>query len=94
MSNPHLTVGETARLYDVAQWRIRKIVDELDADIPRAGMYRLIPPLPRVDGRGSAVRHHRWPDHCEEDTLGFRLLRRLPSIDRFGSHRVHSQSLR
>ena len=43
MSNPHLTVGETARLYDVAQWRIRKIVDELDADIPRAGMYRLIP---------------------------------------------------
>ncbi len=39
----YLTVGDVARLYGVAQWRIRKIVDGLDADIPRAGLYRMIP---------------------------------------------------
>ena len=43
MSQNHLTVGEVARLYGVDDWRIRRIVDDLDAEIPRAGLYRLIP---------------------------------------------------
>lgn len=38
-----VTVGEVARLYGVDQWRVRRIVDELDGSIPRAGQYRLIP---------------------------------------------------
>lgn len=39
----HLTVGEVARIYSTDQWRIRRIVDALDTQIPRAGQYRLIP---------------------------------------------------
>lgn len=39
----HMTVGEVARLYSVDLWRIRRIVDDLNADLPRAGQYRLIP---------------------------------------------------
>ena len=39
----HLTVGELAAIYGVPAWRIRKIVDSLDVEIQRAGLYRLIP---------------------------------------------------
>jgi len=38
----HFTVGQIARLYDVAEHRVRKIIDELPEEIPRAGRYRLI----------------------------------------------------
>lgn len=43
MSHSHLTVGEVAGIYDVPSWKIRRIVDSLDIEIPRAGLYRLIP---------------------------------------------------
>ena len=44
MSQPyHLTVGQVAGIYGVPDWKIRRLVDSLDADIPRAGLYRLIP---------------------------------------------------
>ena len=44
MTQPsHLTVGEVAKIYAVPDWRIRKLVDSMGADIPRAGLYRLIP---------------------------------------------------
>ena len=39
----HLTVGDVARIYGVPAWQIRRIVDSLDVEIPRAGQYRLIP---------------------------------------------------
>lgn len=39
----HLTVGEVAKLYSVQTWHVRRVVDRLGADIPRAGGYRLIP---------------------------------------------------
>ena len=42
MSSP-LTVGEIATIYSVPAWKIRRVVDGLDADIPRAGLYRLVP---------------------------------------------------
>lgn len=38
----HFTVSQIARLYDVAEHRVRKIIDELPEDIPRVGRYRLI----------------------------------------------------
>lgn len=38
-----LTVGQVAQVYDVAPRKIRKVVDALDTDLPRAGQYRLIP---------------------------------------------------
>ncbi len=46
----HLTVGEVAGIFDAPPWKIRKIVDSLDVEIPRAGLYRLIPRglLPRI----------------------------------------------
>ena len=39
----HLTIGELAGLYDQPPWRIRRCVDSLGVDIPRAGQYRLVP---------------------------------------------------
>jgi hypothetical protein len=38
----HLTVGQVADFFQAPEWRIRKIVDSMGADIPRAGGYRLI----------------------------------------------------
>ena len=43
ISPSHLTVGQVATFYGVPAWRIRRIVDSLDIDVPRAGLYRLIP---------------------------------------------------
>jgi len=39
----HLTVGDVARLYAVDLWQVRRVVDALEAEIPRVGRYRLIP---------------------------------------------------
>jgi hypothetical protein len=39
----HLTVGQVADFFQTPEWRIRRIVDSMGADIPRAGLYRLIP---------------------------------------------------
>jgi hypothetical protein len=39
----HLTTGQVADFYRVPEWRIRRIVDSLDRDIPRVGLYRMIP---------------------------------------------------
>ena len=43
MSQSHLTVGEVAKIFDTPAWKIRRVVDELDPKIARAGNYRLIP---------------------------------------------------
>ena len=37
------TIGQVAREFNAPEWRIRRIVDSLAADIPRAGLYRLVP---------------------------------------------------
>lgn len=39
----HLTIGQVAEFYDVPAWKIRRVVDSLDGDIPRIGRYRLVP---------------------------------------------------
>jgi hypothetical protein len=39
----HLTIGDIADFYGEPDWKIRRIVDALPDDIPRAGRYRLIP---------------------------------------------------
>jgi len=39
----HLTVGQLAERFQQPDWRIRRVVDGLDADVPRAGQYRLVP---------------------------------------------------
>jgi hypothetical protein len=39
----HLTVGKVAEILQAPEWKIRRIVDSLDAKIPRAGLYRLVP---------------------------------------------------
>ena len=43
-STSHLTVGEVGGIFGVPNWKIRRVVDSLEVDIPRAGQYRLIPP--------------------------------------------------
>jgi hypothetical protein len=47
----HLTVGDIARLKGVPHQVVRRIVDRLLPDAPRAGLYRLVPAeeLPRVE---------------------------------------------
>jgi hypothetical protein len=39
----HLTTGQVAEIYGKPDWLIRRVVDGLSIDIPRAGQYRLIP---------------------------------------------------
>lgn len=39
----HLTIGELARVYALPCWKIHRLVDSLDVEIPRAGLYRLVP---------------------------------------------------
>ena len=39
----HLTVGEIAKIFDAPAWKIRRVVDELDPEVARAGNYRLVP---------------------------------------------------
>ena len=39
----HLTVGDIAEFFGEPQWKVRRIVDSLPDEIPRAGRYRLIP---------------------------------------------------
>jgi len=39
----HLTTGEIAEMYGLPDWKIRRAVDALGLDIPRAGRYRLVP---------------------------------------------------
>ena len=47
----HLTTSEIATRYDAPAWLVRRIVDGLGADVPRAGLYRIVPVelLPRVE---------------------------------------------
>lgn len=63
----HLTVGEVAKVYGVDAWRIRRIVDALDVEIPRAGLYRLIP---RAQLAAVAIELQRrgWLPKVEEAT--------------------------
>jgi hypothetical protein len=39
----HLTTGEIAAELGVPGWMVRRAVDALGENIPRAGLYRLIP---------------------------------------------------
>jgi hypothetical protein len=41
--NTHLTTGEIAAELGVPGWAVRRVVDALGEDIPRAGLYRLVP---------------------------------------------------
>lgn len=40
---PFLTTSEAAKLLGAPEWQVRRIADELDQNLPRAGLYRLIP---------------------------------------------------
>jgi hypothetical protein len=52
-SSAHLTVGEVAEIFDSPTWKVRRVVDSLKDEIPRAGLYRLIPRhlLPKIGAR-------------------------------------------
>ena len=43
MSSRFLTVGQVADILGAPEWKVRRIVDSLDTEIPRAGLYRLVP---------------------------------------------------
>jgi hypothetical protein len=39
----HLTIGEISAIYDIPAWKIRRVVDSLNTDIPRIGIFRAVP---------------------------------------------------
>jgi hypothetical protein len=49
----HLTVGQIATFFREPEWRVRRVVDSLGCEIPRAGRYRMIPRemLPAIGAR-------------------------------------------
>jgi hypothetical protein len=52
VSRTYLTTSEIAeRFPGVAGWQVRRTLDAMDLDIPRAGLYRLVPEelLPQVE---------------------------------------------
>jgi hypothetical protein len=38
-----LTIGELAQQVKAPIWKVRRVVDALRRDLPRAGLYRLVP---------------------------------------------------
>ena len=52
MSAEYVTIGEIMACYGVADWQARRAVDALGEQIPRAGLYRLVPRalLGKVEG--------------------------------------------
>jgi hypothetical protein len=60
----HLTTGEIASELGVPGWLVRRAVDELGEEIPRAGLYRFVPRslLPRLH---EIIEQHKrrngWP---------------------------------
>jgi hypothetical protein len=57
----HKTIGEIAKFYGQPDWRVRRAVDSLDADIPRAGRYRLVP-CELLPALGAEMQRRGW---CE-----------------------------
>jgi hypothetical protein len=43
MADNNLTVGQIAELFGLPAWKVRRAVDALKVEIPRAGNYRIIP---------------------------------------------------
>lgn len=43
MSAELLTTGEVAPKLKVPVWLVRAVCDSINADLPRAGLYRLVP---------------------------------------------------
>jgi hypothetical protein len=39
----NLTIGQIAEIFGIPSWKIRRVVDSLGVDIPRVGLYRLVP---------------------------------------------------
>lgn len=39
----NLTVGQISELFGLPNWKVRRAVDALKIEIPRAGNYRIIP---------------------------------------------------
>jgi hypothetical protein len=39
----HLTTGRVAALFGAPSWKVRRIVDSLAPDVPRVGLYTLMP---------------------------------------------------
>jgi hypothetical protein len=39
----YITTGQIADMFGIADWQVRRVVDALGKEIPRAGLYRLVP---------------------------------------------------
>lgn len=59
------TVGQLADRLHEPEWKVRRAVDSLDTEIPRAGQYRLVPSemLPEIDAKLHPS--HTEPSACK-----------------------------
>jgi len=47
------TIGQLAERYHQPEWKVRRVVDSLSSEIPRAGKYRMVPNdlLPAIEAK-------------------------------------------
>src|SRR5262249_10953859 len=59
--NTHLTIGEIAAEFNISRLRARYIVDSLGEEVPRAGLYRMVPRslLPKIKAALDALESKR-----------------------------------
>jgi hypothetical protein len=60
MAKTFWTIGEYAAEHQVPEWLVRRVVDGLGVQIPRAGQYRLIP-HDLLDRLGEELRRRGCP---------------------------------
>ena len=67
----HVTVGELARFFSAPAWKVRRVVDSLDIEIPRAGLYRLVPRelIPKVATELQSGPRPVMADDCQQGSV-------------------------
>jgi hypothetical protein len=55
VTSQYLTIGQLAERFGIATWQARRAVDTVLPDLPRAGLYRLVP-MNAIDRIESALR--------------------------------------
>lgn len=59
------TIGALSREIAVPEWKVRRVADSLGETVPRAGLYRLVPPDVEQRIRGELARTG-WLDKAPE----------------------------
>ena len=72
---PFLTITQVASHFGVPAWKIRRLVDSLDIEIPRAGLYRL-------EALRAEVRRQLAAESRRDPSAAEQLRKRITVLDR------------